>query len=71
MKEVSKRDIKILKDIFYAILVGLAIVFFWRGTWSLIDIYFFPNNLALSYSLSAMIGIIILYSTKRLIKHLL
>lgn len=42
------------------LLEAVAIVFIWRGTWGLLDKYFFPNNPELSYFLSIVIGIVIL-----------
>ena len=49
-----------------SILVGVSIVSFWRGVWGLMDLYFFPNSQTLSFITSIIIGLIILYSTKRL-----
>jgi hypothetical protein len=65
---VKKRT---LKDIFHAILVGFAIVAFWRGTWGFMDFYLFPENEILSFSASIILGVVILYSTKNLIKKLI
>ncbi len=59
-----------LKYVLFTILVALAIVSFWRGIWGLMDLYLFPQNLVLSFSLSILIGISILYATKNLIKRL-
>lgn len=42
------------------IIVLFAVVFIWRGIWSTLDLYFFPNNPLLSYVLSAVIGFLIL-----------
>ena len=65
MKKNSKT-----KNILLAILIGSAVISFWRGLWGLMDIYLFPKNTALSFSISVIIGLIILiithYTTKEL-----
>ncbi len=43
------------------ILIGIAIVLFWRGTWILCDLYLFPNNPPLSGLISIFIALLILY----------
>lgn len=45
----------------YSLITGLAMVSFWRGVWGLLDYYLFPNNEPLSYLVSFLIGLIILY----------
>ena len=60
-----------LKKVIYVILIGFAIVSFWRGAWGLMDLYLFPSNLALSFSISVVIGVLILYMTKHLIRGLI
>ncbi len=62
-----KRYLKVLS----ALMIGIAIVGFWRGVWGLLDMYFFPNTPVLSYGLSAIIGIVILLFSKRLVKSLI
>jgi hypothetical protein len=56
--------------ILFAIIIGLAVVSFWRGAWGLLDEYLFPMNLVLSYWVSLIIGVVILivthYTTKTL-----
>ncbi|MDP3986941.1 MAG: hypothetical protein Q8P81_01815 [Nanoarchaeota archaeon] len=70
----SKREIrqqkKDLKTILLTIIAALAVVSFWRGVWGLMDLYFFPDSLTLSFALSIIIGISILYFTKSLIHKL-
>lgn len=44
----------------YHLITGSAIIAAWRGIWGLLDIYLFPGNIALSYAVSAIIGIVIL-----------
>jgi len=55
----------------YLVLAGLAIIMFWRGLWGLMDLYLFPENLALSYSVSAIVGLLILYLNDRRLKELI
>jgi hypothetical protein len=43
------------------LLIGLAIVFFWRGAWGLMDIYIFPASPILSYGFSALAGLALLF----------
>jgi len=60
-KSVLKNHIK---DVIHTIVIALAIVLFWRGVWGLADLYLFPENKLLSYSISIIIGILILYEAK-------
>ncbi|MBI4014411.1 MAG: hypothetical protein HY365_00470 [Candidatus Aenigmarchaeota archaeon] len=43
-----------------AIIVGFAIVAFWRGAWGLLDIYLFPGSHELSFWASLLLGVAIL-----------
>ena len=43
------------------ILTGIAIIAFWRGLWGLMDLYLFPDNEPLSYIVSVVIGLLLLY----------
>ena len=43
------------------LILAVAIVAVWRGVWGLMDIYLFPNNEILSFSISIIIGVLILY----------
>lgn len=63
----QKRNIKTIS---YTVLIAFAIVSFWRGVWGLMDVYLFPNNHILSLSISVLIGLVILYSTKHIIGEL-
>jgi hypothetical protein len=54
-----------------ALLIGFAVVAFWRGVWGLLDLYLFPNNLKLSLWVSALLGVIILISLHKLVKQLM
>jgi hypothetical protein len=45
----------------YALIVGMAIILYWRGIWGLADVYMFPNDPAISFSVSAIVGIALLF----------
>ncbi|MAF80043.1 hypothetical protein CL629_03130 [bacterium] len=57
-------------QVLHAVLIGLAVILFWRGIWGLMDLYLFPSNELISYITSAIIGIIILYITHHITKEL-
>lgn len=71
MKINPKKEKRTFSKVMDTLLVALAIVLFWRGVWGLMDLYLFPKNLTISYMSSLAIGIVILYSTKRLMKYLI
>jgi Fuseless len=70
-KKVLAEQKRSLKDIFYALLLAFAIISFWRGVWGLMDLYLFPNYPVVSFSFSVLMGVIILFLTKNLIKKFL
>ncbi len=45
----------------YYLLGGLGIVLFWRGVWGLLDHYLFPEYQVLSFVISAVAGLVVLY----------
>ena len=49
----------------------MSIVCFWRGAWGLMDLYIFPDHEAVSYFVSIVIGIVILYVTRQLADSLI
>ena len=59
-----------LKRAVPALILALGAVFFWRGVWGLLDVYLFPNNMVLSYSISIGIGIVVLYFIRNLLEPL-
>ncbi len=69
--KVGKKKRVSLKTVVSTIIIGFAIVCFWRGVWGLMDLYLFPSNLALSFIVSVLLGIGILYSTKHLLDELI
>jgi hypothetical protein len=66
----QKKENNRLKTIIYAIIIGFAVIAFWRGIWGLLDLYVFPNNLELSLWTTTILGIFILTFTHHLIKEL-
>ena len=64
------RRLKAHHHIIFAIIIGFAIISFWRGIWGLLDIYLFPSNLVLSLWASTILGALILIITRYLIKGL-
>ncbi len=65
------KNVRSFKAVASALVLGIAIVAFWRGVWGLMDLYLFPSNPAASYGVSAFAAVIILLSTKNLIKHII
>jgi len=53
------------------IFAGMAIVMFWRGIWGLMDLYLFPGNPVVSYTVSATVGLLIIYLNNRRLKDLI
>jgi len=54
----------------FALIIGTAVIMFWRGIWGLLDVYFLPNDVGLSLVLSAVIGLVILAACDVVIKEL-
>jgi hypothetical protein len=50
---------KVKKNLGYLI-IAVGIVFIWRGVWGLADIFLMPSIPVLSFSLSILIGILVL-----------
>ncbi len=59
------------KKIFFALLIGFAVVCFWRGVWGLLDEYLLPNDYILSLWISIIFGASILILTGYLSRELL
>ncbi len=70
MRRDVKRFTLTTEHVLYALLIGTSMIMLWRGIWGLLDMFFFPDNRPLSYSLSVIIGLIILFVTGRIIKKL-
>ena len=58
--KIYKRTVENPHPVFHSILIGTAVVLFWRGMWGVLDLYLFPENEALSFITSIMLGILIL-----------
>ena len=69
LKRIS--DINYWKKVIYALIIGIAIVWFWRGVWQLTDIYLLPNNYKLSNWISLILAIVILIITQKALKKLM
>jgi uncharacterized membrane protein YcjF (UPF0283 family) len=57
--------------VYFSLLIGFAVIAFWRGAWGLMDLYLLPNNQTLSFTLSLIIGLAILLITHYIIKELM
>lgn len=53
------------KDLIRVISVAVGIIMFWRGIWGLLDYYLLPDNPPLSFGISLVIGLVILYVDDR------
>ncbi len=58
------------KQIFYAFIIGVAVVAFWRGAWGIMDVLIFPNNYLLSSIITFVGGLVLLFFTKHLVREL-
>jgi len=59
IKKIFKKRNK--KSVFYSIMIGLSIIFLWKGITDLISIYLLPNNIIIRSLLLIIISISILY----------
>lgn len=55
----------------FAIIIGLAVVAFWRGAWGIMDVYVFPNNYGISSIVCLMVGMGLLYATNYIVEELM
>lgn len=70
MKKIEK-DPYPLKKVLFAVLIGVAVITFWRGIWGILDIYLFPNDYSISSWASVLIGLFILGITRSLRKQII
>ena len=56
-------------QIMFAIIIGIAVISFWRGVWELQGLYLFPTNYELSLWSSVFVGIGILILTHYITKE--
>ncbi len=50
-----------MKHFLTILATATAVVLFWRGIWGLLDHYLFPENPLLSYLISVLLGLFILW----------
>ena len=62
---------KPINQLFFALVIGFAVISFWRGIWGLLDVYLFPDQYILSLWASAILGVLILVATDYATKELL
>ena len=55
---------KNLGKLVYTIILGFALIAFWRGVWGILDLYLFPSKPLISFIISILIGIITIYLAK-------
>jgi|TARA_B100001971_G_C17702655_1_gene292481 hypothetical protein len=65
------KGFKTKHQILFAIIIGFAVVAFWRGVWGILDTYLFPNNYELSSWVSLISGLFVLIVTRHAIKELM
>lgn len=61
MKKLKK--LKKHHQLFYSLIILSGVVCLWRGLWGLLDIYLIPNNEPFSFTLSLVLGIVIISIT--------
>ncbi len=71
MKNKIKVDFRLKPTFLNMLIIAIAVVFFWRGTWNLLDMYFFPEDPVLSNILSVLFGLFFLYLPDKDIKELI
>lgn len=57
--------------VIFALLIGAAVVSFWRGVWGLMDVYLFPDNYELSSWTSFLAGVTVLGVTHYIVDELM
>lgn len=65
------KKMKVKHQLLTAILIGIAVVSFWRGAWGLMDVYIFPDNYLLSSWISMVAGVVVLIATHYATKELM
>jgi hypothetical protein len=66
-KKINNNNIAIFKQLkqkhpnLNSVIIGTAIIMFWRGLWGLMDLYLFPNNEVMSYIVSVLLGLFLLF----------
>jgi len=65
------KKLKERHQFFFAILIGIAVILFWRGVWAVADVLIFPDDYLLSGIISLLLGLFILITSKYLIRELI
>ena len=65
------KKLKVHHQILFAIIIGFAVISFWRGVWGLLDEYLFPNDYRFSLVVSLVMGIVILLLTHYVTEELM
>ena len=62
---------KNIKTNLQLVVLAVGVVAVWRGVWGFLDLYLFPNNQIMSFSISIIIGLAILYFQDHKVDELL
>jgi len=62
-KHKSWHELRTIHKVGFAVLIGFAVISFWRGIWGLMDLYLLPNDYAFSLWISVFLGLVILIIT--------
>ena len=62
---------KNIKTNLQLIMLAVGVVAVWRGVWGFLDLYLFPNDQILSFSISIIVGLAILYFQDQKVNELL
>ena len=57
-------------QVIFSLLILLGVVLVWRGMLNFINTYWFPNQLIVSNATGILIGVLILYSSHKIMKML-
>ncbi|MCK5605765.1 hypothetical protein KAR91_27970 [Candidatus Pacearchaeota archaeon] len=69
LKKISK--MKTQHQVTFFVLIGFAVISFWRGAWGLMDQYISPGNYEISLWISLLSGIAVLGATNYIAKELM
>ncbi|MBT3865670.1 hypothetical protein HOF78_01030 [Candidatus Woesearchaeota archaeon] len=64
------KKLKPFNQAVFTLMIGFAVVAFWRGAWGIMDVYLIPDNYELSSWVSIIIGLFILWITHYWTKEL-
>ncbi|MFA6522076.1 MAG: hypothetical protein WCT24_00590 [Patescibacteria group bacterium] len=57
------KNLKHNHQLIFSLIIISGVTGVWRGIWGLLDVFFIPGDLTLSYSLSLILGIVIITIT--------